>query len=158
MDLPEIHEISKLRLEPGDILIVRNTEIELNSKMEDEISRRVRELLRLSRDFPILVLGRDWVIGVTSIYRTAYLRQHRLHHGRVLMICGEGIIDGLEITADEIQAVLAAEVLAIRADQAQGILTGWGLHADLVHDVLSRTTVPGYWLRAVPWREGEGAG
>ena len=118
MDLPEIHEISKLRLEPGDILIVRNTEIELNSKMEDELSRRVREL----------------------------------------MICGEGIIDGLEITADEIQAVLAAEVLAIRADQAQGILTGWGLHADLVHDVLSRTTVPGYWLRAVPWREGEGAG
>ena len=121
MDLPEIHEISKLRLEPGDILIVRNTEIELNSKMEDELSRRVREL----------------------------------------MICGEGIIDGLEITADEIQAVLAAEVLAIRADQAQGILTGWRTERTrhrLVHDVLSRTTVPGYWLRAVPWREGEGAG
>ena len=105
--------------------------------------------------------GGHWVIDrleATQEQVNLYLRQHRLHHGRVLMICGEGIIDGLEITADEIQAVLAAEVLAIRADQAQGILTGWGLHADLVHDVLSRTTVPGYWLRAVPWREGEGAG
>lgn len=59
MELPEIHEAKRLRLEPGDILVLRNNEIEIDQEQMREIKAHVRVALGLP-DLPVLVMGRDW--------------------------------------------------------------------------------------------------
>jgi hypothetical protein len=61
-NLPEIHEIGKLTLAPGDILVLRNHEIEIDKDQAAEIKEHVRRVLQLPADFPFLVLGRDWSV------------------------------------------------------------------------------------------------
>jgi hypothetical protein len=61
--LPEIHEAQRLELRPGDVLVVRNTEIEVTSGQAREIERAVREHLGRP-DLKVMVLGRDWEVAV----------------------------------------------------------------------------------------------
>jgi hypothetical protein len=63
-ELPDIHEIGKLKLGPGDILVVRNTEMEIDSRQAVEVKRHVLATLGLPDNFPLLVLGRDWEVVV----------------------------------------------------------------------------------------------
>lgn len=55
-ELPPITEVKRLRLRPGDRLIVR-TEFALTEYDADVLKSKVREILKLSKDIPILVLG-----------------------------------------------------------------------------------------------------
>ena len=54
-DLPEITEVQRLRLEPGDALVVR-LESEPSMQSADAIKNRVRAVLDLDT-VPVLVLG-----------------------------------------------------------------------------------------------------
>jgi hypothetical protein len=65
-ELPEIHEIGKLTLEPGDILVLRNHEVEINRDQAEEIEMMVRMKLGLGADFRFLVLGRDWKVEAAT--------------------------------------------------------------------------------------------
>lgn len=65
MELPEIHEAERLQLNPGDALVVRNTEIEIDQYQADEIARAVRNVLG-KPDLPVLVFGRDWEVTVAE--------------------------------------------------------------------------------------------
>ncbi len=65
MKLPnEIHEILRFHPEPGDSLILRNTEYEIDTEIAWEIKKQVRIALGLPSDFPILVLGWGWEASV----------------------------------------------------------------------------------------------
>lgn len=63
-DLPEIHEITRWTPKPGDRLIVKNTEIEIDQETAGWLQRDVRRVLALPDDFPVIVLGRDWELEV----------------------------------------------------------------------------------------------
>lgn len=65
MELPEIHEAKRLRLEPGEILVLRNNEIEIDQQMAEDIKAHVRAVLGLP-NLPILVLGRDWDVEAVA--------------------------------------------------------------------------------------------
>jgi hypothetical protein len=60
----QIHEILRYKPEPGDILIIRNTELVIDRQTAADIKRHVRMSLGLPNDFPLLVLGRDWDVSV----------------------------------------------------------------------------------------------
>ena len=53
--LPEITEVQRLRLEPGDILVIRSPQ-SLTPDDAQMVQQRVRVILRLPEDFPLLVL------------------------------------------------------------------------------------------------------
>jgi hypothetical protein len=65
MELPEIHEAARLRLEPGDILVLRNNEIEIDQQQMADIKAHVRAVLGLP-NLPVLVLGRDWDVEAVA--------------------------------------------------------------------------------------------
>lgn len=66
IELPEVHELVAWSPNPGDRLIVRNTEVELDRRQVDEITEAVRRALNLSPDFPVMVLGRDWEVSAVN--------------------------------------------------------------------------------------------
>ncbi len=55
MNLPEITEVQRLALKPGDSLIVR-VPVQLDMATADYVTHKVRAVLRLPDDFPVLVL------------------------------------------------------------------------------------------------------
>ena len=64
MKLPdEIHEITRWHVESGDVLILRNTECEVDQDQSNAIKRIVRVQLALPDDVEIMVLGRDWEVS-----------------------------------------------------------------------------------------------
>lgn len=65
-ELPEVHEIQKVSLNPGDLLVLRNDEVEINRDMAAEIEMMIRQKLGLGSDFKFLVLGRDWRVEVVT--------------------------------------------------------------------------------------------
>lgn len=65
MDLPEIHEAARLRVEPDEILVLRNTEVEIDMQQADDFKRMVRASLGLP-NLKVLVLGRDWDVTVVE--------------------------------------------------------------------------------------------
>jgi hypothetical protein len=66
MSLPEVTEIQRWALRPGDRLIVR-VEQEINPQQVDEIRRRVRVVLGLPDEVPILVAGKGISVSVAEV-------------------------------------------------------------------------------------------
>lgn len=66
--LPEITEVQRLRLEPGDKLVVRADMSHLKMTQYDAemIQRQVRAVLHLPDDFPVLVLPAGMSVEVVS--------------------------------------------------------------------------------------------
>lgn len=67
-ELPEIHEAERLHLKPGDILVLRNNEIDRDQA--DDLVTAVRRKLGLGSDFRFLVIGRDWsceAVGLSDV-------------------------------------------------------------------------------------------
>ena len=58
--LPEITEIKRLEIRPGDRLILRTSGYEVGQEEAAEIRHRVRATLGLPAEMPILVLGSNW--------------------------------------------------------------------------------------------------
>jgi len=50
-------------VESGDVLILRNTECEVDQDQSNAIKRIVRVQLALPDDVEIMVLGRDWEVS-----------------------------------------------------------------------------------------------
>lgn len=66
MKLPEITEIKRLEIRPGDRLILRLSDLEITKEQSDEIRCRVREALMLPDDMPIVILASEWDAQVLS--------------------------------------------------------------------------------------------
>jgi hypothetical protein len=64
-DLPPITEVQRLTIRPGDRLIIR-CEGRLTQADAAEIPDRVRTILQLPDDFPILALGSDITVEVAG--------------------------------------------------------------------------------------------
>lgn len=64
-ELPEITAIERLRLEPGDKLIFRHAGV-VSEAAAVEVKHKVREILGLGDDFPVLVLGDGWAVDVVT--------------------------------------------------------------------------------------------
>lgn len=65
MELPDIHEAKRLVLHEGDILVLKNCEIEIDRQQADDIKRNIRQAMG-KPDFPVVVLGRDWDLEVVE--------------------------------------------------------------------------------------------
>ena len=63
VDLNEI-EIRKWATNQGDILVIRNTEVDIDTEQAAEIKRAVIRSLGLPPDSRIMVFGRDWDVSV----------------------------------------------------------------------------------------------
>lgn len=63
MEIPEITQAERLELKPGDVLVVHNSEIEIDRQHAWEIERAVREHLGRP-DLKVMALGRDWNVAV----------------------------------------------------------------------------------------------
>lgn len=63
VDLSEI-EIRKWATNQGDILVVRNTEVEIDAEQASEIKRVIIRSLGLPEGSRIMVVGRDWDVSV----------------------------------------------------------------------------------------------
>lgn len=61
-ELPE-YEIRKLRLDSGDILVLRNAEYEISADQAFEIEVYARRILKLGPEFRFLVCGRGWDVS-----------------------------------------------------------------------------------------------
>lgn len=55
--LPEITEVQRLTLKPGDVLVVHTNAYQINKDDADHLKARMREALGV--DCPILLLARD---------------------------------------------------------------------------------------------------
>ena len=66
MSLPEVTEIQRWKLEPGDRLIVATDRVVSLSDVE-RIKERVRAALALPADFPVLVHGTDATVEVVNV-------------------------------------------------------------------------------------------
>lgn len=60
---PDITEVQRLRLEPGDRLVVTTNRSDLSQHEATVTEIRVRELLALPDDVPVLVLPRGYEVG-----------------------------------------------------------------------------------------------
>ena len=70
IELPsKAYEIRRWKPEPGDVLIVRNTECEIDREQAAEIKREVRRVLQLPDDVEIMALGRDWEVTAGKLPR-----------------------------------------------------------------------------------------
>jgi hypothetical protein len=65
MSLPEISDVQRLRLEPGDSLVVRCPD-RLDMATAAEVKERVRVILRLADDVPVLVLPDGMCVEVLT--------------------------------------------------------------------------------------------
>jgi hypothetical protein len=65
MSLPEISDVQRLRLEPGDSLVVR-CPARLDMATVVEVKERVRAILRIADDVPVLVLPDGMGVEVLS--------------------------------------------------------------------------------------------
>jgi hypothetical protein len=63
MNLPEITDVQRLRLRPGDRLVVRAEGL-IDMAQAEEIGRSVRGILRLPAQMPVLVTGGDISVEV----------------------------------------------------------------------------------------------
>ena len=57
--LPPVTEMERLALRPGDRLIVRLGAAEIDVEIAARVQHRVRAVLHLPADFPVLVTGSD---------------------------------------------------------------------------------------------------
>jgi hypothetical protein len=64
--LPEITEVQRLRLEPGDRLVIR-CESRLDMATGQRIKEHARAALKLGDDFPVMVLGDGIDVDVVSV-------------------------------------------------------------------------------------------
>lgn len=62
VDVQEL-EIYSYKPQLGDILVVRNTEIEITAQQSEEIRELVRRKLELPSEVKIMVVGRDWEVS-----------------------------------------------------------------------------------------------
>lgn len=65
MNLPDIHDVARLRLNPGDILVLSNAEVEISQDQANGMKARIREVTGRP-DLPVVVLGRDWSLSVVE--------------------------------------------------------------------------------------------
>lgn len=65
MNLPEITDVQRLTLKPGDRIIVR-TEARLDMATADYMRNRVRAHLGLADDFPVLILADGMTLEVAG--------------------------------------------------------------------------------------------
>jgi hypothetical protein len=63
--LPEITEVQRLTLKPGDRLIVRSPD-RISNEVAALVAIRVRRVLRLPDDVPVLVLPEDMTLEVAG--------------------------------------------------------------------------------------------
>lgn len=66
LDVP-VTEIQRWKPEPGDVLIVRNTEVEIDQQQADEIKTMVCRALGIEDRAKVAVFGRDWEITVGKV-------------------------------------------------------------------------------------------
>lgn len=59
-ELPEIREIIRWTVEPGDRLIAIVNRDAVDGEQAAEVRARLRAVLQLPEDFPIAVTGREW--------------------------------------------------------------------------------------------------
>ena len=64
--LPEITEVQRLRLEPGDALVVRVAADEVDMCTADLLKERVRALLGGAPDLPVMVLAAGGSVEVLN--------------------------------------------------------------------------------------------
>ena len=64
MDLPEVVEVQRLALQPGDRLVVRTNWPELSQQQAYEIRREIGKVV--GGNVPVLILPRDWSVEVVS--------------------------------------------------------------------------------------------
>jgi hypothetical protein len=64
-ELPEVTEVQRLRLEPGDRLVVR-ADRELTQHQTETIPSRVRAALHLPDDFPVMVIPAGFSVEVVT--------------------------------------------------------------------------------------------
>jgi hypothetical protein len=65
MQLPEIHDAQRLVLNPDDVLVLRNTEVEIYQDEARLIEAQIRRHFGLP-DLNVMVLGRDWEVTVVE--------------------------------------------------------------------------------------------
>lgn len=65
-ELPEITEVQRLRLEPGDALVVHLNAHSIDMESAGLIQARVRAVLGLDDSFPVLLLAKDTDVEVVS--------------------------------------------------------------------------------------------
>lgn len=58
MELPEITEVQRLTLKPGDVLVVHTNAYQIGEADADHLKARLREAIG-TVDLPILLLARD---------------------------------------------------------------------------------------------------
>lgn len=66
MTLPEVQEVRRWQIQPGDRLIIRTDAFELTPEIAAELQVRVREVLRIPDEVPIAILARNWDVEVGS--------------------------------------------------------------------------------------------
>ena len=65
MQFPEIHDAQRLVLNPDDVLVLRNTEVEVYQDEARLIEAQIRRHLGRP-DLNVIVLGRDWEVTVVE--------------------------------------------------------------------------------------------
>jgi hypothetical protein len=65
VELPEVTEIQRWKIEPGDRLILR-TDRRVDQAQAEMIRERVRYWLALPADVPVVILDGEWTAEVVS--------------------------------------------------------------------------------------------
>ena len=65
-ELPQVTEVQRLRLEPGDKLVIRADVDRMSHEDADMLQCRVRAALRVPDDFPVMVLPAGWSAEVLN--------------------------------------------------------------------------------------------
>ncbi len=64
MKLPEITEIKRLDIRPGDRLVLRTSDHVITPEQAAELRKRVATALLLPEDIPVVVIGAEWDVEV----------------------------------------------------------------------------------------------
>lgn len=65
MNLPEITEVQRLALKPGDRIVIRADQV-LTAQQAAELTQMARVRLRLPKDAPVFVLGKGMSLEVVE--------------------------------------------------------------------------------------------
>jgi hypothetical protein len=65
MNLPEITEVQRLTLKPGDRIVIRADQV-LTNQQAHELTQMARVRLRLPEDAPLFVLGKGMSLEVVD--------------------------------------------------------------------------------------------
>lgn len=80
-------EIRLWRPQDGDILVVRNTEVEIDGEQAREIADYVHAALNLPETSRVMAVGRDWEVTVVREEDTGYTE--RIDESTTITVTGQ---------------------------------------------------------------------